>query len=335
MTARVCGSSTARGLSRAAFESGAPHPRRGAGRLRRELSATVARSPSGQVAAWPVVASTQRDGICHEVIAPRPTSPGRWRRRRSRSRMRIARRAGRRRASSRSSCSRRGTGGARQRAGDAAAQHRALDAGRLGHQPVREPPARRAGPPARCTRLARVAWTVMVERPRRSTRPADCTTGTRTRMARDPRLRVHLYGKEVRPGRKVGHVNAYGDDLGDCLDRARHAVGGIVRGRPGRRERMSEIEAEGSHAVGIVMGSDSDWPVMKACRRGRARSSTSPSRPTWSRRTGCLTRCSPTAGREAVGRGLQGDHRRGLGSGPPAGSWRRSHHYRSSGCPCR
>ncbi|MCW2868145.1 MAG: purK, partial [Marmoricola sp.] len=40
--------------------------------FRRELSALVARSPSGQVAAWPVVASTQRDGICHEVVAPAP-----------------------------------------------------------------------------------------------------------------------------------------------------------------------------------------------------------------------------------------------------------------------
>ena len=43
-------------------------------------------------------------------------------------------------------------------------------------------------------------------------------------LARDPRLRVHLYGKDLRPGRKVGHVNAYGDDLDDCLERARHAA---------------------------------------------------------------------------------------------------------------
>ena len=43
-------------------------------------------------------------------------------------------------------------------------------------------------------------------------------------LARDPRLRVHLYGKQLRPGRKVGHVNAYGDDLEDCLERARHAA---------------------------------------------------------------------------------------------------------------
>ena len=40
--------------------------------FRRELSALVARSPSGQAAAYPVVASTQLDGICHEVIAPAP-----------------------------------------------------------------------------------------------------------------------------------------------------------------------------------------------------------------------------------------------------------------------
>ena len=40
--------------------------------FRRELSALVARSPSGQAAAYPVVASTQLDGICHEVVAPAP-----------------------------------------------------------------------------------------------------------------------------------------------------------------------------------------------------------------------------------------------------------------------
>ena len=40
--------------------------------FRRELSALVARSPSGQAAAYTVVESTQRDGICREVIAPAP-----------------------------------------------------------------------------------------------------------------------------------------------------------------------------------------------------------------------------------------------------------------------
>jgi 5-(carboxyamino)imidazole ribonucleotide synthase len=43
-------------------------------------------------------------------------------------------------------------------------------------------------------------------------------------MARDPHLRVHLYAKHLRPGRKVGHDKAYGDDIDDCLERARHAA---------------------------------------------------------------------------------------------------------------
>jgi 5-(carboxyamino)imidazole ribonucleotide synthase len=40
--------------------------------MRRELAAVVARSPFGQGAAWPVVQTVQRDGICVEVIAPAP-----------------------------------------------------------------------------------------------------------------------------------------------------------------------------------------------------------------------------------------------------------------------
>src|SRR3954469_20042931 len=40
--------------------------------LVRELSAQVARSPFGQVAAWPVVETVQINGVCHEVLAPAP-----------------------------------------------------------------------------------------------------------------------------------------------------------------------------------------------------------------------------------------------------------------------
>jgi 5-(carboxyamino)imidazole ribonucleotide synthase len=38
----------------------------------RELSALVARTPSGEVRAWPVVESIQVDGVCDEVLAPAP-----------------------------------------------------------------------------------------------------------------------------------------------------------------------------------------------------------------------------------------------------------------------
>lgn len=40
--------------------------------LRRELAAVVARSPFGQGASWPVVQTVQRDGVCVQVLAPAP-----------------------------------------------------------------------------------------------------------------------------------------------------------------------------------------------------------------------------------------------------------------------
>jgi 5-(carboxyamino)imidazole ribonucleotide synthase len=43
-------------------------------------------------------------------------------------------------------------------------------------------------------------------------------------LARDPGLKVHLYGKEVRQGRKVGHVTVCSDELQDAIRRATHAA---------------------------------------------------------------------------------------------------------------
>jgi 5-(carboxyamino)imidazole ribonucleotide synthase len=48
-------------------------------------------------------------------------------------------------------------------------------------------------------------------------------------MARDPAIKVHMYGKKVRPGRKIGHVTACGDDLDSVRARARHAAD-FIRG---------------------------------------------------------------------------------------------------------
>ena len=44
-------------------------------------------------------------------------------------------------------------------------------------------------------------------------------------LARDPGIKVHVYGKDVKPGRKIGHVTAIGDDLENLRERARHAAG--------------------------------------------------------------------------------------------------------------
>ena len=43
-------------------------------------------------------------------------------------------------------------------------------------------------------------------------------------MAADPAVKVHMYGKQVRPGRKIGHVTVVGEDPEDLADRARRAA---------------------------------------------------------------------------------------------------------------
>ena len=47
----------------------------------------------------------------------------------------------------------------------------------------------------------------------------------RVALADQPTVKFHNYGKESRPGRKVGHVTATGDELDEVVYRAR-------RGRP-------------------------------------------------------------------------------------------------------
>jgi 5-(carboxyamino)imidazole ribonucleotide synthase len=48
----------------------------------------------------------------------------------------------------------------------------------------------------------------------------DLLSGLDGVLAADRGIRVQLYGKDVVPGRKVGHVTALGDDLGDTTERA-------------------------------------------------------------------------------------------------------------------
>ena len=191
--------------------------------FRRELSALVVRSPSGQAAAYPVVQSTQRDGICHEVVAPAPGLDPDLASRAQELALRIA--------------------GALDVTGVLAVELFETADGRVlvnelamrphntGHwtqdgavtsqfenhlRAVMDLPL---GSPA-----ARAPWTVMVNILGGPTDAGRLYDGYPHALARDPFLRVHLYGKDLRPGRKVGHVNAYGDDLDDCLERARHAA---------------------------------------------------------------------------------------------------------------
>jgi 5-(carboxyamino)imidazole ribonucleotide synthase len=191
--------------------------------FRRELSALVARSPSGQVAAWPVVASEQRDGICREVIAPAPDLNDDLAIEAQQVAMRIAGELG-------------VTGVLAVELfetvdGRILVNELAMRPHNTGHwtqdgsvtsqfenhlRAVLDLPL---GAPD-----ARARWTVMVNILGGRDSVARLYDGYPHALARDPRLRVHLYGKGIRPGRKVGHVNAYGDDLEDCLERARHAA---------------------------------------------------------------------------------------------------------------
>jgi 5-(carboxyamino)imidazole ribonucleotide synthase len=77
----------------------------------------------------------------------------------------------------------------------------------------------------------RAPWTVMVNvlGPREvEARHEDLYRSYLHVMAHDPGVKVHLYGKEQRPGRKLGHVTVYGDDLDTVRDRARHAAAFIA-----------------------------------------------------------------------------------------------------------
>ena len=43
-------------------------------------------------------------------------------------------------------------------------------------------------------------------------------------LAADPSTRIHLYGKSVRPGRKLGHVTVCGDQVGQARREAEDAI---------------------------------------------------------------------------------------------------------------
>ncbi|MGZ4442646.1 MAG: 5-(carboxyamino)imidazole ribonucleotide synthase [Nocardioidaceae bacterium] len=193
--------------------------------FRRELSALVARSPSGQVAAYPVVESVQRDGICWEVLAPAPDLDTDLAVEAQQIAMAVA---GELDVTGILAVELFETVDGRVLVNELAMRphntgHWSMDGAVTGQfenhlRAVLDLPL---GSPQ-----ARAPWTVMVNilggtDERLSGRLYD---GYPHVFARDPRLKVHLYGKSVKPGRKVGHVTAYGDDLDDVRERAQHAA---------------------------------------------------------------------------------------------------------------
>ncbi len=186
----------------------------------RELAAQVARSPHGQCVAYPVVQSTQTDGICHEVIAPCPEL--------SEDRAVAAQEMALRIAALLDV-----TGMLAVELFDTGTEllvnELAMRPHNSGHwsmdgavtsqfenhlRAVLDLPL---GSPAQVTPFA-----VMVNLLGQDL--DNLHSAFRHVMARDPGVKVHLYGKAVKKGRKIGHVNVVGDNLGDLTQRAWHAA---------------------------------------------------------------------------------------------------------------
>lgn len=186
--------------------------------MRRELAALVARSPFGQGAAWPVVQTVQRDGICVEVIAPAPDLPAELAATAEQLGLRLA--------------------GELEVVGVLAVElfettdgglmvnelamrphnsgHWTMDGARTSQfeqhlRAVLDYPLGATGPIAPVTVMANVLGA-----------PRAPAMGMDERLhhlfARMPEAKVHLYGKAERPGRKIGHVNILGEAHGALDD---------------------------------------------------------------------------------------------------------------------
>ena len=191
----------------------------------RELAVIVARSPSGQAVVYPVVESVQVDGVCREVYAPAPGIEEEHALAAQQAALRIAQ-------------SLEVTGLMAVELFDTAdgvlVNELALRPHNTGHwtidgavtsqfeQHLRAVLDLPLGAPTPHAPLA-----VMVNLLGGDL--ADLYPAYLHCMARDPGLRIHVYGKEVRPGRKIGHVTVVGDTLEDLQERGRHAVG-FLRG---------------------------------------------------------------------------------------------------------
>jgi len=187
--------------------------------LRRELAAMVARSPFGQVAAYPVVETVQRDGICVEVLAPAPGLDEDVALAAQEMAIRIAVELD--------------VVGVlavelfETPSGAILVNELAMRPHNSGHWTIEG---------ARTSQFEQHLRAVL-DYPLGETTPtapavvmANVLGGRTDGMgidervhhlfAADPGARVHLYGKQVRPGRKIGHVTVLGEDFEDLRVRA-------------------------------------------------------------------------------------------------------------------
>lgn len=224
--------------------------------LVRELAAVAARSPFGQVAAWPVVETVARDGICVEVLAPAPGL--------SEDRAVEAQELAIRLAAELDVVGvlavelfETPTGlvvnELAMRPHNSA--HWTIEGSRTSQfeqhlRAVLDYPLGATGLTAPVIVMSNLIGGDRTppapgERPasrepapddgeHHDKPPAEMTFDERLHhvFAAEPGVKVHLYGKQVRPGRKIGHLTALGDDLDDVRRRARRATRWLREGLP-------------------------------------------------------------------------------------------------------
>ena len=190
--------------------------------FRRELAQQIARSPRGEIVAYPVVETIQRDGVCAEVLAPAPGAGGRLGDVASAMAGDIAEGLG---VTGMLAVELFETTDDRLLVNELAmrphnsghwSQDGALTSQFEQHlRAVLDLPLGLTAPHS--------PWTVMVNV---LGGPAEGGLAERVpaAMAAHPGAKIHLYGKDPRPGRKVGHVNVAGEELDEVAYEARAAA---------------------------------------------------------------------------------------------------------------
>lgn len=191
--------------------------------MKRELAAVVARSPFGQAAAWPVVQTVQEDGICVEVIAPAPDLDPDLAAQAGELALRIAGELGvvGVLAVELFELVDQSAGTSRLLVNELAMRphnsgHWSMDGSTTSQfeqhlRAVLDYPLGRTDAVAPFTVMGNVLG------------GPDTGPGSEIAMdervhhlaARFPQVKIHLYGKAFRPGRKLGHVNVIGAELGE------------------------------------------------------------------------------------------------------------------------
>ena len=192
--------------------------------MRRELAILVARSPFGQGAAWPVVETVQRRGICVTVVAPAPDLPQQLAAEAEQLGLRIADELG--------------VVGVlavelfETTEGALVVNELAMRPHNSGHWTMNGSVTSQFEQHLRAVldyplgdTRALAPVTVMANVLGAAVTPAMAMDERLHHlMGRIPEAHVHLYGKQERPGRKIGHVNILGTDVAVVRERAELAA---------------------------------------------------------------------------------------------------------------